>query len=263
MYSNPLEHGKAPYNIAIVHGGPGAPGTVTEMARRLSEKRGVLEPFQTSVSVEGQIRELRSLLKKHAKMPLILVGHSWGAWLAFMFTAHYPSSVKKLVLVASGPFEEHYARSIMSTRLERLGEIGRQEYLHLSTSMNDPAAHNKTNALVKFGKLLSDADSFDLESMWEVNPVFCHDCYNINKKVWEEAAYLRRSKKLLNMGKEIRCPVVAIHGDYDPHPFEGVKQSLSKVLDDFRFILLEYCGHYPWLERYASDEFYRLMEQEL
>jgi len=35
-------------------------------------------------------------------------------------------------------------------------------------------------------------------------------------KVWTEASKMRRSGKLLNLGKMIRCPVVAIHGDYDP-----------------------------------------------
>ena len=263
MYANPIKHGKEPYKIAVIHGGPGAPGTVTDMAEQLSDRHSVLEPLQTAMSVDGQINELKLMLKKHAKLPVTLIGHSWGAWLAFMFTASYPAYVRKLILVSSGPFEEHYARLIMSTRLERLGETGRQEYLHLSTSMNDPAARNKNIAFTKFGKLISDADSFELESMWEINPVFCHDCYDLNKRVWEEVDYLRRSKKLLKMGKDIHCPVVAIHGDYDPHPYQGVKEPLSKTLDDFRFILLENCGHYPWLEKHASSEFYKVLEKEL
>jgi pimeloyl-ACP methyl ester carboxylesterase len=263
MYSNPIKHGQMPYKIAVIHGGPGAPGTVTDMAGQLSDKHSALEPLQTAMSVDGQINELRAMLKKHAKLPVTLIGHSWGAWLAFMFTARYPSYVKKLILVSSGPFEEHYARSIMSTRLERLGESGRQEYLHLSTNMNDPAVRNKNSFFARFGKLMSDADSFDLESMLKINPEHCHDCYDLNKRVWEEADYLRRSKKLLKMGKDIHCPVVAIHGDYDPHPYEGVKKPLSQTLENFRFILLENCGHYPWLERYAAKEFYQALEKEL
>jgi pimeloyl-ACP methyl ester carboxylesterase len=51
------------------------------------------------------------------------------------------------------------------------------------------------------------------------------------------------------MGKNIECPVVAIHGDYDPHPADGVRIPLSNVLKDFRFILLGKCGHVPWFER--------------
>jgi pimeloyl-ACP methyl ester carboxylesterase len=57
--------------------------------------------------------------------------------------------------------------------------------------------------------------------------------------------------------------VVAIHGDYDPHPFEGVQQPLSLVISDFRFILLKNCGHYPWIERDAKKRFYEILHEEL
>jgi len=64
-----------------------------------------------------------------------------------------------------------------------------------------------------------------------------------------EASQLRSGGELLNLGKKIRCPVVAIHGDYDPHPAAGVQEPLSRVLQDFHFILLKNCGHHPWFER--------------
>jgi pimeloyl-ACP methyl ester carboxylesterase len=57
--------------------------------------------------------------------------------------------------------------------------------------------------------------------------------------------------------------VVAIHGDYDPHPAEGVEKPLDSVLRRFRFVLLKNCGHRPWAERQARDAFYRVLEEEL
>ena len=65
------------------------------------------------------------------------------------------------------------------------------------------------------------------------------------------------------MGREIRCPVLAIHGDYDSHQSEGVREPLSRVLKDFRFILLPHCGHYPWYERNARDRFYDIIKREI
>ncbi|WP_319508842.1 alpha/beta hydrolase [uncultured Methanolobus sp.] len=260
MNSNPRKYGTSPYSVAVIHGGPGAPGTVAELARGLSDKNGVLEPLQTSMNIDGQVNELRKILKKQGKLPLSLVGHSWGAWLSFILAARYPSYVKKLILVASGPFEERYASAIMKTRLDRMSESEIGEYLRLSSSMSDPSVANKNHVFAKFGKLISAADSFDLVPYEGVYAGFRHD---VNKSVWNEASYLRKSGKLLSMGEDIRCPVVAIHGNHDPHPFEGVKEPLSKVVRDFRFILLENCGHYPWQEKHASEEFYRVMEKEL
>jgi len=57
--------------------------------------------------------------------------------------------------------------------------------------------------------------------------------------------------------------VVAIHGDYDPRPAAGVSKPLSRVLKEFKFILLEKCGHEPWRERYARDTFFRILKKEV
>jgi pimeloyl-ACP methyl ester carboxylesterase len=74
---------------------------------------------------------------------------------------------------------------------------------------------------------------------------------------------LRRNGTLVALGKQIQCPVVAIHGDYDPHPPEGIKKPLSAVLKNFRFILLKNCGHLPWIEKEAKDKFYGILKEEL
>lgn len=262
MDPNFKKYGAAPYDIAVIHGGPGAPGSVAEMALELSGRsgKGVLEPLQTARTVEGQVSELRNILQRHGKLPMSLIGHSWGAWLAFMFAARYPAYVKKLVLVASGPFEESYAPAVMQKRLERMSESKIQEYLHLSARLNDSAVKNKNYVFARFGKLMSETDSFDLLPSPETNAGFSHE---INRSIWKEASYLRSSGKLLSMGKVIRCPVLAIHGDHDPHPFEGVRKPLERTLMDFRSVLLKDCGHYPWRERYARESFYEIVQSEL
>jgi DNA-binding NarL/FixJ family response regulator len=79
----------------------------------------------------------------------------------------------------------------------------------------------------------------------------------------QDAAELRNSGRLLELGKQLRCPVTAIHGDYDPHLAEGVQQPLAEILQSFRFILLKNCGHKPWIERQARDGFYAIVEEEL
>ena len=74
---------------------------------------------------------------------------------------------------------------------------------------------------------------------------------------------MRSSGELLQSGKKIQCRIVAIHGDYDPHPAAGVQEPLTRVLKDFRFTILARCGHHPWLERQAKDNFYRALRREL
>jgi len=257
---NLRKYGSKPFSVAVIHGGPGAPGEVAPVARQLSSVRGILEPLQTENTLDGQVRELKTALEKDGSLPVILAGHSWGAMLGFILAARYPSLVKKLILVGSGPFEEKYAVNILGTRLVRLDEEERVEVLSLIEVLENPAIEDKSTPMARFGALFARADSYD---PLPYNDEVLEFQYDINKNVWQEAERLRSSGELLEMGKQILCPVLAIHGDYDPHPYEGVQEPLSRVLNDFRFILLEKCGHTPWLERQARDRFFEILKKEI
>ena len=254
------EHGDRPFNVAVVHGGPGAPGEMAPVARELSSVTGVLEPLQAAATLEAQVQELMSVLESNGELPVTLVGFSWGAWLSFILAARYPSLVRKLVLISSGAFEEKYAADIMETRLGRLDEGERKRARALMETLDDPAVEDKDTPLARLGELMSKADSYNPTPH---NSEILECRYDIYLGVWEQASELRRSGKLLDLGKSIRCPVVAIHGDYDHHLAEGVRGPLSLTLEDFRFILLEKCGHRPWIERSARDSFYSILKNEV
>jgi pimeloyl-ACP methyl ester carboxylesterase len=257
---NLRKYGKPPFQTAVIHGGPGAPGEMAPVARELSSARGVLEPLQTATTLEGQIEELKDVLKKNGDLPVFLIGWSWGAWLSFIFAAQHPAFVKKLILLGSGPYEEKYALNIMETRLSRLSKEEKAETFLLIENLDDPAVEHKNTLLTRFGELISKADSYDpLPHQSEL--LECQ--YDLYQNVWEQARKLRSSGELLEFGKQIQCPVVAIHGDYDPHPAEGVERPLSRILKDFRFILLQNCGHQPWIERTARERFYNILRKEV
>jgi pimeloyl-ACP methyl ester carboxylesterase len=230
------------------------------VARELASGRGVLEPLQSATSLEGQVEELRAVLEANADIPVTLIGHSWGAMLGFIFSARHPDFVTKLILVGSAVYEEHYATGIEATRLSRLSEDERGEIGLLLTALDDPTDRNTGAALARLGNLFTKADAYDPVAYdTEVLEVQVE----LHERVWQEATELRAIGELLRLGRRIRCPVVAIHGDYDPHPPEGVHEPLSTVLEDFRFVLLEHCGHVPWIERRARDEFFRILRGEL
>ncbi|MDH5706334.1 MAG: alpha/beta hydrolase [Candidatus Aminicenantes bacterium] len=257
---NLRKYGKAPFNMAVIHGGPGAPGEMAPVARELSSLWGVLEPLQTKATIEGQVWELKDILQRSGNLPVILIGWSWGAWLSFIFAAQYPALVKKLILIGSGPYEEKYSLDIMEIRLSRLSQEEKEEVLSLTEIMNNLAIRDKNTAMARFGDLISKADSY--APLPHRNEIL--EClYDVYHKVWDQASKLRSRGELLELGRNIQCPVVAIHGDYDPHPAEGVKGPLSRILKDFRFILLEKCGHQPWIERSAKDRFYDILKSEV
>jgi pimeloyl-ACP methyl ester carboxylesterase len=260
---NHRTYGSAPYTIAVIHGGPGAAGEMAPVARELARNQSILEPLQTATSLAGQVEELRVTLESNTAPPVVLIGHSWGAWLSYIVAALHPALVRKLLLVASGPFDERYAAQLEATRLKRLNAKEQEEWQAISKALSDPVAQDKDALLARLGILASMTDTYDRivtasEASDAINPQG-----DVFQSVWATAAEWRRNGKLMELGRHIQCPVVAFHGDYDPHPAEGVQKPLSALLKDFRFVLLRNCGHTPWFERQARGGFYEAIQKEL
>ncbi|MFO8000915.1 MAG: alpha/beta hydrolase, partial [Marinilabilia sp.] len=239
-----IKHGHHPFQTALLHGGPGASGEMGPVARELSHDLGVLELIQTEKSVNGQIEELHKQLTSCADLPVVLVGFSWGAWLGFLFAARYPELVKKLILISAGAFESQYNKDLMRIRLNRLNNQDRKEAERLMAFIR--AGRGDNAILGRFGKLMTIADSFDPDPH-ESKPVVPD--MKIYQSIEPEASALRETGQLIRCADRIKCPGVAIHGDYDPHPAEGVEKPLTERLHDFKMIHLKKCGHVPWKER--------------
>jgi pimeloyl-ACP methyl ester carboxylesterase len=264
---NPRKYGRRLFSVAVIHGGPGAAGEMSPVARRLSDRWGVLEPMQTACSLPAQVEELKRLLEESADLPVTLIGYSWGAWLSFILAACHPDMVRKLVLVSSGPFQEKYAPEIMRNRLSRLNEKERGRVESIFAILERPGGEDrdKDSLLAEMGELLSRVDAFDPTKLPEEESdspkASCRA--DIFASVWKEASLLRQSGKLLELGRRIVCPVTAIHGDWDPHPYRGVSEPLQETLNSFQFILLENCGHKPWIERRAKEKFFSVLEEAI
>jgi pimeloyl-ACP methyl ester carboxylesterase len=224
---------------------------MSPLARRLARRLPVAEAMQTRLSIEGLIEELRDQIGACAQSPVRLVGHSWGAWLCLLFAARHPECVERLVLVSSGVLEDRYTAILRATQLARLTDTERAEMLRLKDLLDDPAVPDKGALFDRYGHLFDKTENYDVEP--EPKDPFETDPATFNH-VWGEAAALRTSGELLRQAARVRRPVLAIHGDYDPSPAEGVREPLARVLTSpFEFILLENCGHTPWLERAARD----------
>ena len=285
---NPRRYGSSPFRVAVVHGGPGAAGEMAAVAEELCSDRGVLEPLQTGASLWAQVEELKSQLQEHADPPVTLIGFSWGAWLSLILAAQYPDLVDRLILIGCGPLEQKYVHKILETRLSRLREAEREEARcilaeleDLNDSIDEKKEQEKKAALARMGELIRKTDAFDPVECESTQFDFasneaiscetesCEPIVQCNsgiyQAVWRDASQLRRTGELLELGKKVQCPVIAIHGDYDPHPAEGVREPLQTVLKSvpFQFILLENCGHKPWIEKRVKDKFYSILREVL
>lgn len=246
-------YGKEPIRVVLLHGGPGATGSMAPVAKNLSATHGILEILNYGTSIEEQIFEIYEEILRYCDLPVILAGHSWGAWLGWIFTAKFPNLISKLILISSGPFESKFATQIQAARLNRLDEEEKTELKKLMQQLSETNPADANEIFKTVGRLMLKSDQY--------KPVIYSDddefySYEVYRKVWPEAEHLRKSGELLAMAQQITVPVVALHGNYDPHHFQGVFEPLRKKLSDFKMHIIDKCGHYPWMELEARDDFY-------
>ncbi len=252
--------GKAPYRLVVVHGGPGAPGSLAPVADVLARTAGVLEPWQTAQSVNGQVEELANQIERWATPPVTLIGHSWGAWLSILLAGQRPDLVRRLVLVGSGPFRARDALRIEARRKARLSRTEWSEFQRIGRRFSNPHARVPAGMMRRFGRLSERSDSFDLGPHRSAGPPPEPATF---RKVWPEAEAMRNRGQLRRAVGRIRAPVLVLHGRDDPHPVEGVVDPLRRSGVKIRVVILDRCGHYPWWEHHARDAFFRALRAEV
>ena len=118
---------------------------------------------------------------------IVLLGHSWGAWLVLLYTARYPELVRKVVLVGAGPLEVHYVPEIMQRRLRRLDHSEKEHFARLINNLGNTNQKN----LQQLQKLLIKTENYS-----SLIPLEC-GCPEMDQSiyadVWPEAEDLRQS----------------------------------------------------------------------
>ena len=248
-------YGKAPYKIVLVHGGPGAIGSLKGFAQELNEtlQIGVVEAIQSKYSIAELIEELYNQIKDNCSDKVSLIGHSWGAWLVALFAEKYPELIDRIILVGSGPLEDKYVSEIGARRFQNLPKEDGAIFQRLI----DNQATDED--MEKIPNIFEKSDNYCLENR-EKHKADKSDS-EMHNKVWSEAAGLRTSGELLTSFKNIKSKIFLIQGEIDPHPVKGVTIPLQENDVPCETYILEKCGHSPFMEKYAKDEFYKILIQ--
>jgi pimeloyl-ACP methyl ester carboxylesterase len=230
------------------------------MARELSKDTGVLEPLQTKDTIDGQVEELADVLKNNADIPVILIGHSWGATLSYLTAARFPDIVKKLILIGMPPLNVQDRPDLATAWLSRLSEAERVDFLFLEKFVWDGEKEDKSASMGRLFRLITKGESY---ALIKAKDEVLEYQLNVNVAIFRELTNQPQYLDLTDLGKAIKCHVVAIHGNDDPRPARIVQKPLSKAIKGFKFILLEKCGHTPWMEKHARKEFFKVLRKEI
>ena len=246
-------YGNAPYKIVLVHGGPGAIGSLKGFAKELNEfsQIGVVEALQSKYSIDELVEELYNQIKDNCNEKVSLIGHSWGAWLVAFFAVKYPELIENVILVGCGPLEDKYVSEIGARRIENLSEEDGAIFQRLC---NNQATDED---MAKIPKVFEKSDNYCLENR-DLHRADKTDSQMYNM-VWEEAAKRRTNGTLLTSFKKIQSKLFLLQGEIDPHPAKGVIVPLQENGVKCESYVLEKCGHSPFMEKYAKEEFYKIL----
>jgi len=252
------EYGSNGPHVVVLHGGPGAPGCMAPVARRLAACCHVVEPFQRgsedggSLTVAQHVADLREIVQwLAAPAPVLLVGSSWGAMLALAYAADHPDRVAGIALVGCGTFDPA-SRLIYRERLEaRLTAGVRARIEQLETDIADPNARLLAKADLLLPVYSHDLITSDTETI--------HADAHANEETWQDMLRLQEAGVYPAAFGRIVAPVLMLHGSVDPHPGSAIRDSLLPHLPQLVYHEWAACGHYPWLERSVHEEFGELL----
>jgi proline iminopeptidase len=245
--------------LLLLHGGPGADHAyllpqLLELAKDheliLYDQRGggrSKTDDRTPITWRTHVEDLDAIVGELAIEPLVIVGYSWGALLALLFSIeaaggrvrHRPS---RLALIDPAPVTRAYRRDFET-------EFARRQSDHAVTQMREELAAS--------GLREQDPDAYRQRTFelsvagYFADPTRAHDLTpfrvtgRVQQSVWESLG----DYDLLAPGQldSIAVPALILHGRQDPIPLassEAAARAMGATL-----VVIEHSGHVPYVEQ--------------
>jgi proline iminopeptidase len=180
-----------------------------------------------------------------------LLGHSWGSLLALEYAIRHPGRVSHLILMATPP-ASHDGHMLFRQEPRKRGSGDAEKLQALASDPGyqegDPgivAEYFRTHfrATLKQPGLLEILVENLMSDLTKENIVKGRA---ISKRLSDET-WLSSQYNLLPMLHRLSIPTLVIHGDYDSIPAKYAVQ-VADAIPGARFVLLQDCGHFAYLE---------------
>lgn len=243
--------------LLVLHGGPGADHCyMLPQMLHLGERYDLLfydqrgggrsksDP-QVPITWRTHVEDLGAFVTEFGLEPLSLVGYSWGAMLALLYTSEQrrnPHLVPpaRLALINPAPLTREYRRQFEAefTRRQQSPDIlaMREELASSGLRERDPAAYRQRAFELSVAGYFSDpTKARDLTPFRVVG--------RVQQSVWESLGDFDLTGDL----EGIRIPSIVIHGRDDPIPLASSLEAARAL--GTNLVVLDDCGHVPYVEQ--------------
>jgi proline iminopeptidase len=262
--------------VLFLHGGPGhdhqfmraLAAPLTQQFRCvLADQRGTgkshLRPIDAhSLHVDRFLDDIDALRRHLGVDQVTLVGWSWGAALAMMYSLAYPGQVARLAMVSPGPIPYEMVAVYLANLLRPLAAEERHTVAML---LEESRAAFQTGNPVAYNDIYRRRMEV-MFRIWFYDPLVAQqhlpsfleaiDPYRAAHVEEHVIASLGQFQGWQNMA-QLTMPALVLYGYQD---FEPITQAyiLREWMPQLQIQWLNECGHWPWLEQ--PEQFYPMLE---
>jgi proline iminopeptidase len=246
--------------ILVLHGGPGAEHDylLPQMLALNNGRRDLVFYDQrgggrsktddrTPITWQTQVADLAGVVAELGIFPLCIVGYSWGALLAMLYSMEASAgrvtpAPQRLVLIDPAPvtrkfreeFEAEFARRQAGTEIRSL----RDELAASGLRERDPEAYrHRAFELSVAGYFADPRNARDLTPFRVVG--------RVQQSIWESLGDFDLTRP--GMLDSVLLPTLITHGRQDPIPLAS-SQAAANALNA-HLVVVENCGHVPYVEQ--------------
>ena len=237
-------------NALLLHGGPGMTDYTSSLADELDgllttahyQQRGLApSALDGPATVEQEVADAMSVIGALGWQRPIVIGHSWGGYLAMHIAAAHADKIGGLVIIDSlgavdrggqREFGPNLRRGLSPERLARLDELEQLE----EPTQDDLREHLGIIWPNYFGDPARAA------------PMPHFDFATNNDETWASIQDHFRKGTLARRLPRVDVPTLVIHGELSPIPLSQGRR-IAELIPNARLAVVTGGGHWPWIER--------------
>ncbi len=168
-----------------------------------------------------------------------VMGQSAAGFTALEYTLAYPAKIKKLIIVCSSP-----------TGFFHKGTIRDREHPRYNEVKDIAETFRKEFTAERFREYMKKVYTMDIQNpkaLPEIEKVFGEADISIERYKYFATVELNRYNVIEKLSTIIQ-PTLIIAGKHDVHVSPSQSEIMHKKIPNSQYVLLEHCGHFPWLD---------------
>lgn len=253
--------GTGPSTAVYLHGGPGssladggyewdalATGRTLIGFEQRSGGRSQPHSDSTQLRAEYFIRDLEALRVHFGLERMTLIGQSWGAMLAALYTTRHPDRVERLLLLSPGAPTRAFSRQRAQRTNSVIGEVGTARIAELAQAIADApddavAAMCQERIGLVFRMYLTD-----VSALQRMRVGYCDGgAAAIRYELWSGNHLELGEYDFRPLLMQMRIPALVVEGAETMVPLDATR-AWAEALPLGRLLLIPDANHILWLE---------------